>query len=202
MRKPHHIFLVLLASAVTFHGRIAEAQKIKTDYSKEFNFDALKRFAWRENHLSTMRHPEDNKLLDRKIMRAVSQELATKGFIEDKLDPDFFLSYRAGIADEISQVGSSPTSGEVLQGTGVNSASSTAWGAGATSTAGFAPSVWYSLQGQIDSSATDSKSNALVWQRSVTRKWNDLQKARKNEDKEIKQIVEKSFKDFPPKRQK
>jgi len=194
--------LALLASTVMTHGRVVEAQDVKTDYAKNFDFGTLKRFAWRENHLVTMRRPEDNKLLDQKIMRTVNQELAAKGFIEDNVNPDFFLSYHAGIGDEISQVGVSPTAGNVFTSAGVNSTSTTGWGAGATSSAGFAPSVWYSLQGQIDFFAIDAKSAAVVWQRNVTKKWNDLTKARKNENKEIKQIVERSFEDFPPKRSK
>jgi len=48
----------------------------------------------------------------------------------------------------------------------------------------------------------DSKSKIVIWEGTATKKWNDPQKARKNEDKEIKQIVTKSFKDFPPKGRK
>jgi hypothetical protein len=42
----------------------------------------------------------------------------------------------------------------------------------------------------------------VVWRRTATKTWHDPQKARKNEDKEIKQIAGKSFKDFPPKSRK
>jgi hypothetical protein len=31
------------------------------------------------------------------------------------------------------------------------------------------------------------------------KKWNDVPKGRKNEDQEIRQIADKSFKSFPPK---
>jgi hypothetical protein len=42
----------------------------------------------------------------------------------------------------------------------------------------------------------------VIWQGTASKKWYDPQKARKNEDKEISQIVNKSFKNFPPKTKK
>jgi hypothetical protein len=67
---------------------------------------------------------------------------------------------------------------------------------------GFAPNVWYSVQGKFVFYALDSKSSTVIWQGTATKRWHDPQKARKNEDKEIKTIVSKSLKDFPPKNKK
>jgi len=58
--------------------------------------------------------------------------------------------------------------------------------------------VWYSVQGKFVFYALDSKSKVVVWQAQAVKKWHDPQKARKNEDEEIKKLVQKSFKDFPP----
>jgi hypothetical protein len=43
----------------------------------------LKRFAGRKNSLVTIRNPEDNKMLHLEIMRVITQQLASKGILED-----------------------------------------------------------------------------------------------------------------------
>lgn len=195
--------LAILGLAAWFTLPLA-AQTVKTDQVKDYNFAELKRFAWKANHLVTMRHPEDNILLDRKIKRAINEQLAKKGLIEDQQNPDFFLSYQGGPGDDGLQVGSaSPPGLDAIQSQSLNpSGTGTTWSAGAGSNAGFAPSVWYSVQGQFVFSAVDSKSKVVVWQAQAVKKWHDPQKARKNEDEEIRKLVQKSFKDFPPRNKK
>jgi len=177
------------------------AQTVKTEKVQDYNFAGLKRFAWKPNHLITMRHPEDNALLDRKIMRAITEELGKKGIIEDPQSPDFFLFYHAGPGDQGLQVGSAPPPGlDAIQSQALNpTGTGSTWTAGAGSSAGFAPNVWYSVQGKFVFYALDSKSKMVVWQGQAIKKWTDPQKARKNEDQEIKRLIQKSFKDFPPK---
>jgi hypothetical protein len=198
MKRQLHFRLVLLFTLlVACH--YATAQSVKPDYTKNYKFGALKRFKWQENELRTARNPEDNKSLDRKIMRTVTMALADKGIVEDASNPDFYLFYHAGIGDQLSQVGSSPTAGGIMGPQTANSQSTATWGSVSGSSAGFAPSVWYSLQGEVVFYVVDAKSKLVVWQCRATKKWNDVPKARKNEDQEIRQIVDKSFKYFPPK---
>lgn len=202
MKQPLRLLLALFF-ALSLSVRSSSAQKIKTDYVKDYSFASLKRFAWRKNHLFTMRHPEDNELLDRKIMRAVSSELAVKGIVEDAANPDFYVFYHVGPGDEGIQTGASPPA----TWDSIQTPASTATGSGMGNAhgdlnAGLAPSVWYSVQGQVAFYAEDAKSKAVVWQSSATKTWHDPQKIRKNEDQDIKQIVGKSFKDFPPKSRK
>ena len=189
-------FLLFLSCSV----KPSEAQKITTDSAKGYNFAGLKRFAWKKNHLLTMRNPEDNKLLDEKIMRVVAQEMMSKGIVEDSANPDFYLFYHAGPGDEGLLAGAAAPAGlESIEppGLGANSPNVVAG-----PTVGFAPNVWYSVQGQFVFYALDSKSNVVIWQGTATKRWHDPQKARKNEDKEIKNIVSKSLKDFPPRMKK
>jgi Domain of unknown function (DUF4136) len=178
----------------------SSAQDVKTNHAKDYNFGTLKSFAWKKNNLSTMRNPEDNKDLDRKIMRAVTQELGAKGIVENSDHPDFFLFYHAGPGEEGLQVGAAPPSG--LDSIQPNTTPTAVWNVGAGSNVGFAPNVWTSVQGKFIFYALDAKSKVVVWESIATKKWYDPQKARKNEDKEIKQIVVKSFKDFPPRGKK
>src|SRR5215472_1517371 len=100
---------VLFVGLFVPHG--SHAQKVTTEWAKGFNFGELKRFAWRKNNLVTVRNPEDNKFLDQKIMRVVTQELASKGIVEDSSDPDFYLFYHAGPGDEGLQVAAAPPEG-------------------------------------------------------------------------------------------
>jgi hypothetical protein len=174
------------------------AQKITTDWLKGYTFAKLKRFAWKQNHLVTMRHPEDNKILDRKIMRVVTEELAAKGIVEDSANPDFCLFYHAGPGDEGLLAGATaPVGLEGVQPPGLGAPDMVAG-----PNVGFAPNVWYSVQGKFSFYALDCKSNTVIWESTATKRWHDPQKARKNEDKEIKTIVSKSLKDFPPKSKK
>ena len=197
--KMAKLLIAILGLSASFTLPLA-AQTVKTDQVKDYKFTGLKRFAWKPNHLVTMRHPEDNTLLDRKIMRAINEELAKKGIVENQQNPDFFLFYQGGPGDEGLQVGAAPPPGlDAIQSQSLNpTGTGTTWSAGAGSNAGFAPNVWYSVQGKFVFYALDSKSKVVVWQAQAVKKWHDPQKARKNEDEEIKKLVQKSFKDFPP----
>lgn len=200
MKRP---MLISLALAFFFSALTSSAQTVKSDYAKGYNFGELKRFAWKRNHLMTNRNAEDNKLLDQKIMRAVTQELASKRIMEDTANPDFYVFYHAGPGDEGLLVGAAAPSGlDSIRPLETNPASSPTWIAGAGTKVGFAPNVWYSVQGKFVFYTVDARSKTVIWEGTATKRWYDPQKARKNEDKEIKQVVGKSFKDFPPKGRK
>lgn len=193
-------FALAIVSVGLFIPCPSHAQRVTTEWAKGFDFRKLRRFAWRKNNLVTVRHPEDNEMLDLKIMRLITQKLASIGIVEDSTNPDFYFFYHAGPGDEGLQVAAATPEGldsiqpPALSPTGGRNT----WSAGAGSTAGIAPNVWYSVQGKFVFYAVDCKSKMVIWQGTATKKWHDPQKARKNEDKEIQQIVDKSFKDFPP----
>ena len=114
MRKLPCFGLTLLIAGL-FVPHASHAQKVTTDWAKSFNFAELKRFAWRKNNLVTVRNPEGTRILDQKIMRAVTEELASKGIVEDSSNPDFYLFYHAGPGDEGLQVAAAtPVSGRDL----------------------------------------------------------------------------------------
>jgi hypothetical protein len=77
MKKTPCLFLGLLALGFLSQGRTADAQTIKSSYAKEFDFGTLKRLG--------IRNVADNKLLDQKIMRVVSWELAAREYIKPRL---------------------------------------------------------------------------------------------------------------------
>jgi hypothetical protein len=202
VKKVAFMGLALLLACL-FVAHTSSAQNIKTDYVKSYNFGSLRRFAWKTNHLITNRNPEDNRILDQKIMRVVTQDLASKGIVEDAANPDFYLFYHAGPGDEGLMTGvAAPAGLESIRPAEMNPAGSPMWTAGAGTNVGFAPNVWYSVQGKFLFYAVDTKSQTVIWESTATKKWHDPRKARKNEDKEIRQVVDKSFKGFPPKGKK
>ena len=81
-------------------NRSSHAQKVTTYWAKSCDFGGLKRFAGRKNSPVTIRNPEDNNMLDLKIMRVITQQLASKGILEDSANRDFYLFYHAGPGDE------------------------------------------------------------------------------------------------------
>ena len=158
-------YYFVVAFAVLLVRNNANSQKIKSDYMKQYDFGALKRFEWQKNELITGRHPEDNIVLDRKIMRLVTQELAAKGIVEDASNPDIYLYYHAGIGDDISGIGSSPTAGGIMQPQAANFPPASTWGSGAGSSAGFAPkrAGTHSEEGQGESFSMPWISKLTPW---------------------------------------
>lgn len=199
MNKIFSDWVFLLAIAYICSSRGAVAQTVKITHENGYNFRALKRFEWQDNHLLTARSQDDNRTLDRKIKRSVNQKLLDRGMLEVQENPDFYIFYQAGILNETADAGSSPSASD-LQSDPTGRPAASPWGDGATSSAGFAPSVWYALQGQIEFSILESRSKTVIWHGTAVKTWRDVQKARKNEDREINQIIDKIFKDFPPKK--
>jgi hypothetical protein len=164
-REPTSSALSLtLLLALSFPPHNESAQCVKADYAKNYSFGSLKRFAWPKKDLLTMRHPEDNNLLDQKIMRAVNQELAAKGIVEDSADsanPEFYLFYNAGPGDEGLRAGvAAPAGVDSIQPPDMNGPDNSVWNVGAGANVGFAPNVWYSVQGKFVFYALDRKSSS------------------------------------------
>jgi hypothetical protein len=63
----------------------------------------------------------------------------------------------------------------------------------------MAPSTWLKVSGRIVFHIIDSDTRNPVWQTTYTKTFRDPDKAMRNIDKEVRQLVAKSFKDFPPK---
>ena len=114
--------------------------------AKSFDFGRLKRFAGRKNSPVTIRNPEDHKMLDLKITLVITQQLASKGILEDSANQNFYLFYHAGPGDEGLEVAAPTPDGlDNTHPLALNPTGSNSWSFGAGSTAGFAPNVWYSV---------------------------------------------------------
>ena len=179
------LFLVMLTVPVVF------AQKTSTTFDKSFDFSGHKRYAWRQNHLMTHQHPDTNEMMDLKIVKAVNQTLIARGFAEVKEKPDFYIYYDGGSDMRISAGGSAQANSAPLSP--VDRTPTYGLGNGPA----LAPATWLKVNGQIEFYITDEPGK-ILWQTTYNKTFRDPNKAIRNMDKEVSELVSKSFKDFPP----
>ena len=185
-------FLLFCTCTLPF-VQFAAAQKVSTSFDDKYSFSDHKRYAWRENRLMTRQHPDTNEVMDLKIVKAVNQLLASKGFVEVKEKPDFYIFYDGGGnvqlgAGGVNQAGAGPT-------TSADVAPTYGLGNGPT----LSPSTWMKVNGQIEFHLVDAGTKKPVWETTYSKNFRDPDKALKNMDKELNELVTKSFKNFPPK---
>ncbi|HTZ32670.1 MAG TPA: DUF4136 domain-containing protein [Methylomirabilota bacterium] len=178
---------VLIAAAATY------GQKITTKTDGDYNFAAHKSYMWKKNYLMTRQNPDTNEVLNLKIVKAVNQELASKGFVEVKEKPDFYVYYDGGGSANIRSGGASDAD------PGPTTTADTNPGFGLTDGPAVSPNTWMKVNGQIVFYAVPAGAPKPVWQATCTKTFRDPDKALKDMDKEVSQWVSKSFKDFPPK---
>lgn len=191
--RPASWFASLVLGSAIFLPSVAYAQKTSTSFDDKFSFAEHTRYTWRGNRLMTQQHPDTNELMDLKIVRAVNRTLSERGFVEVKDKPDFYIYYNGGGDMQMSEGGqnlanSGPrTSGDPTPTYGL--------GNGPTMT----PSNWLKVNGQIVFHVIDGVSGKPVWETTYSKTFHDRDKALRNLDKEVNELVAKSFKSFPPK---
>jgi hypothetical protein len=185
-----YVLIVACAMSVTL---TALAQKTDTKFDGQYNFAQHKRYKWRENRLVTRQNPDTNEVMDLKIVKAVNQMLASKGFVEVQDKPDFYVYYDGGGNAQIAGGGAN------LAGSGPTTSAdlSPSYGLGNGPT--LAPTTWLKLKGQIEFHIVDAGSQKPMWETTYSKTFRDPDKALRNMDKEVNELVSKSFKDFPPK---
>jgi hypothetical protein len=162
------------------------AQKVTTNFDKSFDFTNHRRYAWGQNHIITRQGKQSDALIDQKIVQDVNRNLRDKDFVEDSSNPDFFISYEAGAADLASDVeGFHATPAPRL-----NEPQGPVYG--------IPQNVWYSVDGHVVFHLVDAKSNQPVWTGTATKKIRAPHKGMKDMEKQVEQIVSKTFKSFPP----
>lgn len=186
--RTSHLGLLLL---VMLTAPFAFAQKTSTTFDKSFDFSGHKRYAWLQNHLMTHQHPDTNEMMDLKIVKAVNQTLIARSFVEVKDKPDFFIYYDGGADMQLSAGGKAQANSTPLSP--VDRAPTYGLGNGPA----LAPATWLKVNGQIEFYMTDELGK-ILWQTTYNKTFRDPDKALRNLDKEVSELVSKSFKDFPP----
>jgi Domain of unknown function (DUF4136) len=191
--RPTRVFKLGVVFALLFVCLTAFGQKVSTTNDPAFDFSQHKRYAWLGNRLMTRQHPDTNETMDLKIVKAVNGTLTARGFVEDKSNPDFYINYDgSGDSDfslsPTSQANSSPTS---------PSDPTPTYGLG--NGPSLAPATWLKVNGRISFHMIDAASKKQVWSAIYLKTFRDPDKALRNMDKEVGELVTKSFKKFPPK---
>jgi hypothetical protein len=185
VRRPN-ITLLGVAAAFLLVCPNAGAQKVSTILGNNFDFVNHKRYSWRQNHIVTRQGRQNDVLIDQKIVQDVDGALAAKGFVEDSTNPDFFIFYEAGASDlNMDYEGT-----HITPPPRVNEPQGPIYG--------IPQNVWYSVEGQITFHILDSKSSQPVWTATATKKIRDPHKGMKDMERQVEQIVSKTFKSFPP----
>jgi hypothetical protein len=187
------LFFLILAMLI---GPAVVAQKASTTFDEGYNFSIHQRYAWRENRLATQQHPDTNEVMDLKIVKVVNRTLAARGFVEVKDRPDFYIQYDGGAESDIGAGGHARANSGPL----TPSDPGPTYGLGMGPS--LAPATWLKVYGEIVFHITDVGSGKPVWETTYSKTFHDPRKALRNMDKEVNQLVEKSFKDFPPRPKK
>ena len=188
--------LLLLSACAVLSAAPARAQKVSTTTDPSYNFSEHKRYAWRENRLQTRQNPDTNQVMDIKIVNSVNRLLASKGFVEVKENPDFYLHYDAGGQANIGVGGAGALN--TNSGSPSDPTPTYCLGQGPTLT----PSTWLTVKGQIVFHMVEANTKKQVWVTTYRKSFRDPDKAMRGMDKEVNELVAKSFKDFPPKNKK
>jgi hypothetical protein len=100
MRASKAIFVFSLAALVTVLG--CSGIKVATDHNQEYDFSALKSFAWMASGSEELLDPlVDTAILDRRVKRAVEAEMLIKGYTKSEDNPDFYISYHFGTEGQV-----------------------------------------------------------------------------------------------------
>ena len=195
MNRRYGLVVFVFAGVLVFAQGVL-AQKVSTTADDKYSFAEHKRYAWRGNRLTTRQNPDTNEVMNIKIVKAVNQQLAAKGFVEVQEKPDFYIFYDGGGNVKLGeggadQVGSGPT-------TSADIGPDYGMGNGPT----LSPTTWMKVNGQIEFHIVDATAKKAVWETTYSKNFRDPDKALKNMDKEVNELVTKSFKDFPPKEKK
>jgi hypothetical protein len=174
-----------IALALFSLGHGSAAQKVTTSFQHDFDFSNQRRYAWRPNHILTRQGHQNDAIIDQTIVQSVNHMLTAKGFSEDPTSPDFFISCDAGAASSADVEALPPPPGAITP---------------PNPSPGIRQNIWYSVDGVITFRLTDTKSNRVVRTAVATKKIKirDPQKAMKNLDQQVEQLVSRAFQSFPP----
>jgi hypothetical protein len=182
--------VVLLLCLVVSGGR---AQKAETQFDRSTDFSRYKTYAWREYNLTTQQNPQNEKLIEQSLVEAVNAQLKTKGLTDSQNNPDFYLSYHGGSGMTEGASGSVLKPHEVANPSAMGTTFTT------NTIPGSIPNVWVEMHGMVVFEVRDTKSDAVVWSSTVSKKIKKPGHMPENLDQETAKIAQAAFRKFPPK---
>jgi hypothetical protein len=71
------------------------APKVAIDFDKDVDFARYHTYSWEAGT------PVKNDLMDRRIIKAIDDQLTTKGYQKTETNPDMFVTYHAALSEEV-----------------------------------------------------------------------------------------------------
>ncbi len=164
---------------------------VKTDYEPEYDFTALKTYAWLEGEAPSNDIRVNNSLIINRVVAAVDADLQSKGYkLVGKDKADFYVNWFGGIENKIRRETINTYYGGMGYGYG-------AWGYG-----GYWPgySQTYDVEyqeGTLIIDIADSKDKQLIW-RGTGQDYVDDGDTPEKITASINQTVTKILSGFPP----
>ena len=164
----------------------ALAQKVSYDFDKTANFSAFKTYAHKDG--TKVGQP----LIDERIVAAIDEQMAAKGFTKAEANPDVFVVYHMAFdkQQDISTYSSGYGGGYGAYGWG--------WGGGFGASGTSTTQVRDILIGTLVVDLADAKKGQLAW-RGMGVKEVKTQADPEKRDKSINEALKKIFKNYPPK---
>jgi len=161
----------------------AMAQKVSYDFDKSANFASFKTYAHKDG--TKVGQP----LIDERIVAAIDEQMAAKGFTKSETNPDVFVVYHVAFdkQKDISTYSSGYGGGYGPYGWG--------WGGGMSTTTTQVRDI---VVGTLVLDMADAKKSQLAW-RGMAVKEVKTQASPEKRDKSINETMKKIFKNYPPK---
>ena len=172
--------LVLLMPALLMLSGCS-SMKVTTDWSESADFDRFETFIYKD---SDQNLSSANPLNHRRVIDAINREMVAEGFVEVDENPDVFVTYYAGIDEQI-----------VLNSTSTGYSHGSRWhrgGVGMGSTTTTSSTV---RTGTLVIDMLDAPANELIWRGRVSDTLNS------NPDQvtdSINRGIARVFEQFPP----
>jgi hypothetical protein len=149
--------------------------KVTVDWDKGADFTKYKTYAWGKGT------PASNPLMNDRIIAAIDNELAAKGFqkVEDPASADLLVIYHAAVSEETQ-----------LNTTDMGGGWGWRWGGGMSTT-----TVDKIPKGQLVVDIGDAKTKKVLWMGNASETLSD--NPDKNADK-VNKVTREMFKKFPP----
>jgi Domain of unknown function (DUF4136) len=164
------------------------AQNVKYAHDKTTDFKKYKNYAWGHNYLLTRQHPEDQARINMAIIDSINRDLQTSGFTLVQEKPDFIIIYEAG--------GLSKADVGAQRDLTVTDMVNYSWG----NLGGISSDVWVYSLAKMKITVTDEATKSTIWQAEASQKIRDPKKFMNNLKENVDKYIQKTMKDFPPKK--
>ncbi len=166
----------------------ARAQSVKSTYDKSANFAKYKKYSWGQNYLLTRQTKKDEAQINLAIIDSINRDLKAAGFVLVQDDPDFVIIYEAGGVAK-ADVGQQ---GVVFVTDMINYS----W----VNVVGTPTDVWAYSLAKMRITVTDAATKNVLWQATASQKIQDPRKFAENLEENVDKYIQKTMKDFPPKK--